>query len=96
MSDGLWYCILFLVSLKSSALVLFAITSLMIQPKLFVVSLILACMDYCNSLLAGLPQSLVCKLQGVQNCAAHLVVCAPPHVHVTPILRHLHWLPIRA
>ena len=32
----------------------------------------------------------------VQNCAARLVVSAPPHVHFTPILRHLHWLPVRA
>ena len=32
----------------------------------------------------------------VQNCAARLVVRAPPHVHITPILRHLLWLPVRA
>ena len=34
--------------------------------------------NYCNSLLAGLPQSLVGKLQRVQNCAARLVVRARP------------------
>ena len=61
-----------------------------------VVSFVLSRIDYCNSLLAGLPQSLVGKLQSVQNCAARLVVSAPPHVHFTPILRHLHWLPVRA
>ena len=32
----------------------------------------------------------------VQNCAARLVVRAPPHVYITPVLRHLHWLPVRA
>ncbi|WP_419638839.1 hypothetical protein, partial [Thiolapillus sp.] len=64
--------------------------------KTLVVSLVLSRIDYCNSLLAGLPQSLVGKLQRVQNCAARLVVRAPPHVHITPILRHLHWLPVRA
>ena len=32
----------------------------------------------------------------VQNNAAHLVVHTLPHVHVTPILRHLHRLPDRA
>ena len=32
----------------------------------------------------------------VQNCAARLVVRAPPLVYITPILRHLHWLPVRA
>ena len=41
-------------------------------------------------------QSLVGKLQRVQNCAAHLVALAPPLVHITSILRHLHWLPVRA
>ena len=40
--------------------------------------------------------SLVGKLQRVQNCAARFVVRAPPHVHITPVLRHLHWLPVRA
>uniref|UniRef100_UPI0025F06A25 hypothetical protein n=1 Tax=Thiolapillus sp. TaxID=2017437 RepID=UPI0025F06A25 len=53
--------------------------------KTLVVSLVLSRIDYCNSLLAGLPQSLVGKLQRVQNCAARLVVRAPPHVHITPI-----------
>ena len=32
----------------------------------------------------------------VPVCAACLVVCAPPYVHITPILKHLHSLPIRA
>ena len=61
-----------------------------------VVSLVLSRIDYSNSLLAGLPQSLVGKLQRVQNSAARLVVRALPHVHITPILRHLQWLPVRA
>ena len=64
--------------------------------KTLVVSLVLSRIDFCNSLLAGLPKSLVGKLQRVQNCAALLVVRTSLHVHVTPILRHLHWLPVRA
>ena len=64
--------------------------------KTLVVSRILSYIDYCNSLLAGLAQSLVGKLQRVQNSAAHLVARAPPHVHITTLLRHLHWLPVRA
>ena len=61
-----------------------------------VVSLLLARIDYCSSLLAGLPQCWVGKLQKAHNSAACLVVRALPHVHITPILRHLHWLPVRA
>ena len=64
--------------------------------KTLVVSLVLSSIDYCNSLLAGLSQSLVSKLQRVQNCAARLVVRAPRHVHMIAILKHLHWLPVRA
>ena len=46
--------------------------------------------------MAGLPQTLVGKPLRVQNCAARLVVRAPPHIHITPILRYLHRLPVRA
>ena len=63
--------------------------------KTLVVSLELSRFDYRNSLLAGFPQSLVGKLRRVQNCAARLVVRAPPHVHITPVLRRLHLLPVR-
>ena len=53
--------------------------------------------SYSHSLtIAGLPQSLVGKLQRVQNCATSLVVRARPHVHIIPILRYLHWLPVTA
>ena len=64
--------------------------------KTLVVSLVLSQIDYCNSLLAGLPLSLISKLQRVQNCAAHLVVRASSNVHTTPILAQLHWLPLQA
>lgn len=52
-------------------------------------------LDCCNSLLYGLPESEVSKLQRIQNAAARLVVGARKSDSITPILRSLHWLPIR-
>ena len=51
-------------------------------------------LDFCNSLLHCLPDSLVSKLQRIQNSAARLVTRTPSRHHITPILRSLHWLPV--
>ncbi|XP_064198071.1 uncharacterized protein LOC135258535 [Anguilla rostrata] len=53
-------------------------------------------LDYCNSLLAGLPASATRPLQLIQNAAARLVFNLPRHSHVTPLLTTLHWLPVIA
>ena len=45
--------------------------------KPLVTSLVLSRLDYCNSLLAGIPQFLIQKLQRVMNCAARLVKKVP-------------------
>ena len=52
-------------------------------------------LDYCNSLLYGLPDSQIVKLQRVQNTSARLICNLPKFAHVTPLLRELHWLPVR-
>lgn len=51
-------------------------------------------LDFCNSLLYGLPKSLLQKLQHVQNAAARVVSCCQKHDHITPVLYSLHWLPV--
>jgi len=52
-------------------------------------------LDYCNSLLTGVTDCLLRRLQSLQNAAARLVTGAPRREHITPILRQLHWLPVR-
>ena len=51
-------------------------------------------LDYCNAVLAGLPQSTVAPLQRVQNAAARLITGIGVRDPVTPTLQQLHWLPI--
>ena len=52
-------------------------------------------MDYCNSILAALPQSSIDPLQRVQNAAARLITGTGTREHITPALRSLHWLPVK-
>ena len=51
-------------------------------------------LDYCNSLLSGLPQNLLQKLLYVQNFGARLLSFTQKTEHITPILKELHWLPV--
>ena len=52
-------------------------------------------LDYCNSLLLGLPDYQIRKLQRVQNACARLVCDSPRFSHCSPLLRELHWLPVK-
>jgi len=56
---------------------------------------ILTRLDYCNSLLHGSHTSSIHTLQHVQNNAARIVLQSPRQCHANPLLRQLHWLPVR-
>ncbi len=47
-------------------------------------------LDYCNSLLAGIPKGEIKRLQHVMNSAAHLVSGPKKAEHKTPVLIDLH------
>ena len=52
-------------------------------------------MDHCNSLLYGLPDCQIKRLQRVKNVAARIVSCSPKSSHITRVLQHLNWLPVK-
>ena len=52
-------------------------------------------LDYCNSLLHGTADTDLTRLQRVQNQLARLVTKSPPFTRSLPLLRSLHWLPVR-
>ena len=53
-------------------------------------------LDYCNSLFAALPDDKVYRLQQIQNHAARLIKQIPTKESITPVLKELHWLPVKA
>jgi hypothetical protein len=63
--------------------------------KSVIQALIMSRIDYCNSLLFGVRDVHLSKLQRLQNTAARLICSIPKHDHITPTLIKLHWLPIR-
>ena len=62
--------------------------------KILINALVTSRLDYGNALLYGINESLLKRLQKVQNSAARLVTGTKKREHMTPILRDLHWLPV--
>ena len=52
-------------------------------------------LDYSNALLCGVNNTVINRLQRVQNAAARVITKTKKHEHITPILRTLHWLPVK-
>ena len=50
---------------------------------------------YCNSVLFNVTEKEISKLQVVQNCLARVVTKSSRFCHITPLLKSLHWLPVR-
>ena len=50
--------------------------------------------DYCNSLLYGLPEYSLDRLQKIMNTAACILRKVPKFDHITETLMDLHWLPV--
>ncbi|XP_053536653.1 uncharacterized protein LOC128632899 [Ictalurus punctatus] len=61
--------------------------------QILVQALVISKLDYCTSLLSGLPAK---PLEMIQNAAACLVFNQSQRTHVTPLFISLHWLPVAA
>ena len=64
--------------------------------KTLMSAFILTRLDYCNSLFVNLPEESLNKLQRFQNRAARIVLKKKKRDHIRPLLKKLHWLPLKA
>ena len=65
------------------------------SAKLLANALVSSRLDYCNSLLSGIAETDLTKLQRVLNHLARVVTKSPPFTSSVPLLRALHWLPVK-
>src|SRR6218665_55137 len=71
-----------------------------VSPKVFLTivhAFICTRIDYCNSLLIGLPKTWLASVQSVLHAAARMIASLPPYSHISDyMINELHWLPILA
>ena len=60
-----------------------------------VVSMITSRLDYCNATFTGVVDEQIGRIQKIQNNAAQLILKKSKCDHVTPLLKELHWLPVK-
>ena len=51
--------------------------------------------DYCNSILYGLNNKEINKIQQIQNASARLITKSKKFDNISPILEQLHWLTVK-
>ena len=59
--------------------------------KILIQAYVMSKIDYCNSLLYGIPDKLLNRIQRMQN---YVVLRLNKFSHITPALATLHWLPV--
>ena len=63
--------------------------------KILIQAYVMFKIDYCNSLLYGILDKLLNRIQRIQNYAARVVLRLHKFSHITPALATLHWLPVK-
>ena len=63
--------------------------------KQIAVALVSSKLDYCNSLFHNMPEKDIARLQRFQNCLVKVVTKASRFSRSVPILKRLHWLPVK-
>ena len=58
-------------------------------------ALVTSRLHYCNILLYGTVDKNFARLQRLQNTAARLIMRVPKYSNITPVLKELHWMPVR-
>ena len=59
-----------------------------------VLALVISCLDYCNSLLTGIPTSFMSRLEMVQDRASRVIFRSSGHQSVSVLMKDLNWLPV--
>ena len=62
--------------------------------KTLVQALVISHLDFCNSMLLGIPNYKILKIQHIQNMSARIVLQLPRRSRITHHLADLHWFKI--